>query len=186
MILDFNIYQLVEKFLPSQDDIKTMHFSADQFPFILETITLMDSLLPEREEQPQNETDKVRISLENEKRSIYLSGHEQHKIAYLAEKLLPRIFNVYENNISQQIRNKTLQIIDKLILLFSEELLNNFIEPYSFAKFIYSNLRSNHLQSTYLCLQMVEKLMKSNPKTFTLPLMREGVSPFIKTLSTQE
>jgi len=33
-------------------------------------------------------------------------------------------------------------VIDKLILLFSQDLLTNFVEPYSFAKFIYSNMRT--------------------------------------------
>jgi hypothetical protein len=33
---------------------------------------------------------------------------------------------------------------------------------------------------------MVNKLMKSNPKTYTLPLMREGVTAYIKKISTQE
>lgn len=33
---------------------------------------------------------------------------------------------------------------------------------------------------------MVDKLMKSNPKTYTLPLIREGVVPFIKKFSTIE
>ena len=95
-------------------------------------------------------------------------------------KLLPRIFNVHENNIQTQVRVKTLQTIDKLLLLFNEELLNNFIEPYSFAKFIYSNLRTNQLSSILSCLQMVDKLMKSNAKTYTLPLIREGVTVYIK------
>jgi hypothetical protein len=83
---------------------------------------------------------------------------------------------VHENNFSANVRSKTLQTIDKLILLFNEELLNNFIEPYSFAKFINSNLRNNQLQSILLCVQMIDKLMKSNPKNYTLPLIREGVS----------
>ena len=51
MILDFNIFKLIEEFLPSYEDIMKMHFTVDQFPFILETISLIDSLLPEREEQ---------------------------------------------------------------------------------------------------------------------------------------
>lgn len=33
---------------------------------------------------------------------------------------------------------------------------------------------------------MVDKLMKCNPKSYTLPLIREGVTPFIKQLSTIE
>jgi hypothetical protein len=65
----------------------------------------------------------------------------------MAEKMLPKVFFVYDNNMSINIRNKTLQVIDKTISLFNDELLNNFIEPYSFAKFIYSNLRTNHLPS---------------------------------------
>lgn len=82
------------------------------------------------------------------------------------------------------IRNKALQVIDKMISLFNDELLNNFIEPYSFAKFIYSNLRSKQLPSMQLCLQMVQKLMKTNATNYTLPLMREGVTEFIKKIST--
>ena len=147
----------------------------------METISLIDALLPEREDA-ENTGEKALIKTEIEKRTLF---SEQSKIAYIAEKILPRIFNVYENNISNSIRTKALQIIDKLILLFSEELLNNFIEPYSFAKFIYSNLHTTtHLPSLLLCLQMIDKLMKSNPKAYTLPLMREGVTPFIKNLSS--
>jgi hypothetical protein len=107
-------------------------------------------------------------------------------VFFMAEKLLPKIFFVYENNMTHTIRSKVLKVIDKMISLFNDELLNNFIEPYSFAKFIYSNLRSNHLPSMQLCLQMVDKLMKSNPKNYTLPLMREGVTSYVKKLSTQE
>jgi hypothetical protein len=33
---------------------------------------------------------------------------------------------------------------------------------------------------------MVDKLMKWNPKVYTLPLIREGVEPSIKSLSTLE
>ena len=33
---------------------------------------------------------------------------------------------------------------------------------------------------------MIDKLMKSNPKNYTLPLIREGVPSFIKSISTQE
>lgn len=50
VILEFNIFKMLENFLPTQDDLKTLHFTADQFPFILETITLLDSLLPDRED----------------------------------------------------------------------------------------------------------------------------------------
>jgi hypothetical protein len=73
-----------------------------------------------------------------------------------------------------------------MISLFNNELLNNFIEPYSFAKFIYSSLRTNHLTSILLCLRMIEKLMNSNPRAYALPMMREGVIPFIEKLSSLE
>ena len=33
---------------------------------------------------------------------------------------------------------------------------------------------------------MIDKLLKSNPKNYTLPLIREGVTQFIKTISTLE
>ena len=50
MILEYDIFSLIEKFLPSYDDLMKNHFTADQFPFILETIGLIDALLPERED----------------------------------------------------------------------------------------------------------------------------------------
>jgi hypothetical protein len=128
----------------------------------------------------------MRAKLEAERRELFQEPKNQQVIFYAAEKLLPKIFNVHENNFTQGIRIKTLQAIDKLILLFNEELLNNFIEPYSFAKFINTNLRTNTLSSIHLCLQMIDKLMKSNPKNYTMPLVREGISTFIKGFKTLE
>lgn len=128
----------------------------------------------------------MKTKFEQERRVLYLEPKQQQQIFYAAEKLLPKIFNVHENNFQASLRAKTLKTIDKLILLFNEELLNNFIEPYSFAKFINSNLRSNQISSIIICMQMIDKLMKSNPKNYTLPLIREGVPSFIKSISTQE
>lgn len=73
MILDFNIFKLIENFLPSHDDLKKFHFTQDQFPFVLETITLIDSLLPEREDPfaKDNLNEKVKANIEGEKRAIY-------------------------------------------------------------------------------------------------------------------
>jgi hypothetical protein len=155
------------------------------YPFVLETMQLLDMLFPDRTDSIKHEGDKKRATLELEKRKLY-ETKEQDKVAFVAERLLPKIFYVYENNITSSIRIKTLQIIDKIISLFNEELLKNFIEPYSFAKFIYSNLRSLHPTSIIICLQMVEKLIKSNPYMYTLPMIREGVSQFILKLSTTE
>ena len=47
-------------------------------------------------------------------------------------------------------------------------------------------MRTNNVNSILLCLKMIEKLMNSNPQTYTLPLMREGVTTFIKKISTSE
>ena len=110
----------------------------------------------------------------------------QVHLQFIAERLLPNIFNVHENNVQGTIRSKTLQVIDKLILLFSQDLLTNFVEPYSFAKFIYSNMRTKQLPAILQCLQMVQKLMRCNPECYTLALIREGVSPSIKQLGTME
>ena len=53
----------------------------------------------------------------------------RNKIVEIAEILLPRIFFVYESTINAQFRIKTLQVIDKIIALFDDSLLKNFIEP---------------------------------------------------------
>jgi len=49
-ILEFNSLKLVETFLPSVEDQKKLNFSADHYPFIMEVISLIDALLPSREE----------------------------------------------------------------------------------------------------------------------------------------
>ena len=191
MILGFNILKLVETFLPSQEDQKQMHYSVETFPMIIETLSLIDSLLPSREDDlllpgPMSEAQIAQAKHFKEKRTYFTNHEMQDQIFFAAEKILPRIFNVHENNSQGSIRSKTLQTIDKLITLFNQEILNSFIEPYSFAKFIYSNLRTNQLPATLQCLQMVDKLMKSNPQSYTLPLIREGVTLYIKQLSTLE
>jgi hypothetical protein len=42
-------------------------------------------------------------------------------------------------------RSKALRIIDKVISLMSNEMLDNFIEPYNFAKFIYGIFKGQNL-----------------------------------------
>jgi hypothetical protein len=54
IILDSDILKLIENFLPSHEDQKKLHFSVEQFPFIIETISLLDSMLPQREEDEQD------------------------------------------------------------------------------------------------------------------------------------
>lgn len=149
-LVDNNILRILSGFLPSHEDHQHTHFSSEQYPFVLETISLLDSIFPEREESLKSDAEKIRVPVETEKRSLF--SNNDNRVAFVAEKVLPKILEVYENNITSQIRIKTLQIIDKMIALFTEELLNNFIEPYSFSKFIYSNLRSQHLASIQLCL----------------------------------
>jgi hypothetical protein len=41
-MLDYNIMKMVESFLPSQEDQKKINFNIDQYPFISETIGLID------------------------------------------------------------------------------------------------------------------------------------------------
>lgn len=94
----------------------------------------------------------------------------------IAEKILPRVFLVYENNIQPQVRQRILQTIDKLISIFYQESQFSSFEPYSFAKFIISNMRTKQMSSIQLCLQMVSKLMEVQPKRYTLAFIREGVA----------
>jgi hypothetical protein len=46
---------MIECFLPSSDDQKKTYFSVDNYPFILETLSLVESLLPQREEESSGE-----------------------------------------------------------------------------------------------------------------------------------
>lgn len=50
-------------------------------------------------------------------------------ILQIAETILPRIFFVYEIVINQNLKIKSLQLIKKILALFDDELLRNFIEP---------------------------------------------------------
>jgi hypothetical protein len=62
----------MESFLPSHDDHKHNHYSADQFPYVIETISLMDAIFPEREEVLKSEVEKLREPTENEKRKLFM------------------------------------------------------------------------------------------------------------------
>ena len=62
----------MEGFLPSYDDHKNNHYSSDQFPYIIETISLMDAIFPEREDALKNEIEKLREPIENEKRKLFV------------------------------------------------------------------------------------------------------------------
>ena len=76
MIVSFDIFRLVEQFLPSSEDLKNIHFNSDKFPFILDTLNLIDALLPEREESLQNENDKPKLALEQGKKEFYMHSEQ--------------------------------------------------------------------------------------------------------------
>jgi len=76
---------------------------------------LLDCLFPDKESIPvKEEGDKGKSKLESEKKD-YFSNYEQPKVAYVIEKILPKIFSVFENNMNQMLRTKTLQVIDKTL-----------------------------------------------------------------------
>ena len=64
---------------------------------------LIDSLLPERESEDETERQaepaKSKAALELQKRALFMSQSGQQHIFFAAEKILPKIFNVHENNI---------------------------------------------------------------------------------------
>jgi hypothetical protein len=54
-VLEFNIFKLLESFLPSETEAKRTNFSADQYPFILDTVMLLDHIFPEKEDPTKTE-----------------------------------------------------------------------------------------------------------------------------------
>lgn len=70
-LLDADIFRVIDGFLPSLDEQKRQHFSADQYPFIIDAIHLLDTVLPEREDLLNNEAEKQRRGLEKEKRQLF-------------------------------------------------------------------------------------------------------------------
>lgn len=92
---------------------------------------------------------------------------------------------MYEIMINPQFRIRTLQLIDKILALFDDELLQGFIEPKQFANFIYQILRSKHIFSIEVCLRMTKKILDCSPLTYSVPFIREGVSSMIQSLSDE-
>lgn len=72
-LLDQNILRVMEGFLPSHDDHKHKHYSSDQFPYVIETISLMDAIFPEREDSLKSEVEKLREATEAEKRKLFMN-----------------------------------------------------------------------------------------------------------------
>jgi len=75
---------------------------------------MLDCLLPEKESSLREDEDKSRLKLEADKRE-YFSNFQQPRVAFLVEKVLPKVFSVFDNNMNQQVRTKILQVIDKLL-----------------------------------------------------------------------
>jgi len=86
------------------------------------------------------------------KRAYQTAEENKGRIVTIAEIVLPRVFYVYETMINPQFRIRMLQLIDKIIALFTDELLENFIEPQQFANFIYQILKSKHINSIEVSL----------------------------------
>jgi hypothetical protein len=128
----------------------------------------------------------IKREYEAQKRQYQMADHQRHKIVEIAEVLLPRVFFVYESTINPQFRIKTLQVIDKVISLFDDSLLKNFIEPKQFANFIFQIIGSKHSSSIDVSLKITKKVMDCSPVIYSLPLIRQGVSHVIQDISSQE
>lgn len=57
------------------------------------------------------------------KREFQIKEENKNRISIIAEIVLPRVFYVYEIMINPQFRIRTLQLIDKILALFDDELL---------------------------------------------------------------
>ena len=69
------------------------------------------------------------------KKALYDSVIDESNLVQLAENVLPHMFKTYE--MSQGTLNlRALQIISKLIAIFSKEIIKGFIQPKECARFI--------------------------------------------------
>jgi hypothetical protein len=128
-----------------------------------------------------------KMEFETEKRNFQLASDNRSIIVGIAEHLLPRIFMVYDQStVNPQFRIRTLQVIDKIIALFDDELLKDFIEPEQFASFIVQILRSKHSSSIDVSLKITRKVMDCSPQAYSVPFIREGVSQLIHDLSEED
>jgi hypothetical protein len=75
VMIDYDIFRLLSTFLPSREDLQKIQLSSDKFPFIIETIQLIDTLLPDRAETMKADHDKHRLELENVKRSFFMEQY---------------------------------------------------------------------------------------------------------------
>ena len=94
---------------------------------------------------------------------------------------------MYEATINAGFRIRTLNLIDKTLALFDENLLRNAIRSQkSFAHFIYQIMRTKHLGSITICLETVRKMLDCDSQRFAVPLIREGVVNLIQDLSSED
>lgn len=67
-LIESNIFRIIDGFIPSQEDQKRQHYSADHFPFIIDSINLLDHIFPDKVES-QAELEKHKAKLESDKRA---------------------------------------------------------------------------------------------------------------------
>lgn len=185
-------------FLPHDSSGTSKQYNTEDFPLTTEVINLLSSVFSEKQKAASSslldaEQDALSKRLlgkreyETQKREFQHAQSNRSVIIGIAQDLLPRIFLVYDQStINPQFRIRILQAIDKIIALFDDELLKNFIEPEQFANFIFQILRSKHSSSIDVSLKITKKVMDCSPETYAVPFIREGVSQLIKDISTEE
>lgn len=115
----------------------------------------MDSVIPDKPERMvEEEASPEKTLCESDKLQYFVEN--SNMTASTAEKLLPRLFKAYEDSISSQMRHKTLALIDKIIALMDSQMLQNFVEPYEFAKFLFGIFKGGDLGQTLISCQIVK------------------------------
>jgi len=98
----------------------------------------------------------------------------------IAEQILPKLFFIIEKTVGAHFRGLCIKIVDKLISVLSDELVSKYLEPKTFSKSSHSILKSNQIDPSHACLKMLKKVLQASPATFLVPLLREGISHYIK------
>ena len=97
-MIEFNIIDHLKDLLPNQEDVKNHNYQPESYLHAIEVINLIEATLPEKETKSTDESQQPKVELQNKKKEMLVDVNNKF-LNMLAEKVIPRIFIVYENNI---------------------------------------------------------------------------------------
>jgi len=159
LLISKDLLCIVDRLLPGDEKTLTI----EKYPMIDRQISILDSIFPcaiSEEDLEKEENKPYKMFYENElsKKKLFKELN-QDKLVYIAENILPKLFFALEQMVGARFRVTCSKIIEKVISVFSDDLVAACLEPKKFSRTCHAIIKSGQNGSINASLKIIQRVL---------------------------